>query len=219
MKFILVFFAFASLLFMATTASADQPYPFVQSIDTPGLGDETASIFILPDGSGPALTEAQLLGQGVSIDATIVITLITLEGDPIPNFPHEDVWLDAEDEQQFFCPLGFCADSNSTANGEMTFSTPLAGGGWHNAPTHVYVNGNPAYDPTDYPWYWAHPPVSLHFNSADISGDGLVDLMDVGLFAGDFFNEYHYRSDLFCDGELNLADVSSLALGIGAICP
>ncbi len=219
MKLILTGLIFGTLLCPATSVFADQPYPFVQSISTPGLGNDTASIFILPDGSGPALTEARLLGQGISVDATIVLILITVEGDPISNFPREDVWLDAQDEQQFFCPQGFCADNNSTVNGEMVFSTFLAGGGWHNAPTYVYVNGNPAYDPTDYPWYWAHPPVNLHFNSADISGDGLVDLVDVGFFAENFFNEYHYRSDLFCDGVLNLIDVGRLASGLGTNCP
>jgi hypothetical protein len=39
-----------------------------------------------------------------------------------------------------------------------------------------------------------------------------------GLFAADFYNEYHYRSDFFCDGVLDLMDVGRLATGIGSAC-
>lgn len=206
------------LLVVGTTASANIPWPYVQSISTPGMVQETASLFVLPDGSGPPLTEAQVLGVGTTIDATITIVLTDGYGYSIVGFPSEDVWLDTANELQHFCPGGGNPDGVSSNNGTMTFSSSLAGGGSFEGPVYVWVNGTPALDPLFHPNHIEQPPVPIHFNSADISGDGTVDLIDVGLFATDFFNDYQYRSDFFSDGVLNLADVGRMATGLGTSC-
>lgn len=218
MKTILLLAAVCTFISIGSIAWADQPYPFVESISMPGIDQEGISLLILPDGSGPALTQARAVGSGVLTDATIIVRLITLGGNPIPNFPHEDVWLETDNDQQYFCPGGSCADGPSTVYGEMTFSGALTGGGHHLGETHVFVNGSPAFDPSYYPSYWVHPPVPLSFNSPDINGDGIIDLVDVGYFATDYFNTYDYRSDFVCDGVVNLGDLGVMASGLGLFC-
>jgi hypothetical protein len=63
------------------------------------------------------------------------------------------------------------------------------------------------------------PGLDIQFNSADLSGDLVVNLTDLGIFAGDFNGAYAYRSDFRWDGALNLADVGLFAGAVGASCP
>mgnify|MGYP002395752203 CR=1 FL=1 len=47
---------------------------------------------------------------------------------------------------------------------------------------------------------------------ADINGDGVVNLADIGLFASLFFSPtYDPRVDLDCDGVISLADIGLFA--------
>ena len=62
-------------------------------------------------------------------------------------------------------------------------------------------------------------PVSLDFNSADLSGDLRVDLTDLGLFVVDFYGNYDFRSDLHFDEVINLSDLGRFADAFGAACP
>jgi hypothetical protein len=59
----------------------------------------------------------------------------------------------------------------------------------------------------------------IKHNSADISADGVANLGDIGIFAGDYVSAYQFRSDLTFDGAVNLGDVGALASGIGTSCP
>jgi len=213
--FRLTLFVIVILLGFSSLTGATTPYPFVQWINIEASSE--VSLFILPDGSGPALTEAQVFG-GSPMDATITLQLITEYGSPIPDFPFEDIWLEAENGSQMHCLGGFCPDSPSDMNGLVTFSRSLSGGGSSEGATYVYVVGNPAYDPSDFPYYWPHPPLELRFNSADINGDGTVNLIDLTLFSSDFFGVYNYRSDFHWDGILDLNDVARLAQGLGSSC-
>ena len=198
-------------------ALADTGIPWVGYITTESF--EEVSLFILPDGSGPPLTEARGFG-GHLVDATIVVGLVDSYFSPIPNFPLEDIWLEGETTTLSSCvgnqyyTHGFNPDSNTDVNGETTFATSLPGGGWTEGPVWVYLNGDRATGPD---WI-VHPPVQLRLNSADISGDGQVNLADVAYFAENFFGEYHYRSDFYWDGVLNLSDLGKLAQGIGHNC-
>ena len=207
---------FISIL-AGTSALADTGIPWVGYIDAELY--EEVSLFILPDGSGPPLTEAYVFG-GDTFDATIEIGLVDSFFSPIPNFPLEDIWLEGETPSLSSCAgsgyynSGFNPDSNTGPDGETTFTTSLAGGGWTEGPVWVYLNGSRATDPIGNEFN----PVLLRINSADISGDGRVNLADVGMFAENFFGEYHYRSDFFWDGVLNLSDLGMMATGIGRNC-
>ena len=60
----------------------------------------------------------------------------------------------------------------------------------------------------------------LSVNSPDINGDLVVDLVDLGMFAGDYNNaSYDFRSDLTGDGIENLADIGEFAMYNGDECP
>jgi len=64
-----------------------------------------------------------------------------------------------------------------------------------------------------------HSGFRIYFNSPDIDGDCVINLLDVATFSADFYGEYNYRSDFFLDGELNLLDIPILASAIGISCP
>lgn len=209
----------AFLLFIEIISTAavlgDTGVPFVGWI-TMDPGQEV-SLFVLPDGSGPPLTEARFFG-GQAVDATIAVGVVDIVGLPITLFPWEDIWLDAETLTASRCHAhangGFCSDNSTNAQGETFFATSLAGGGWTEGPVWVYLNGSRAMHPDEH----IHPPVALRFNSADINADEVVNLVDISLFASDYFGGYHYRSDYNWDGTLNLLDIGLLATGLAASC-
>jgi len=202
-------------VFMSTGAAAGVGNPYVGSVI--GANSEDASLFILPDGSGPSFMEAVGYG-GHTIDARIIVSLVDEYFDPIPYFPREDIWLAPEVGGVFFCNHisngGFYCDAATDEYGLAYFILPLAGGGWSIWPPYVYLNGERAVHPTG----MTHPPVSMRFNSADINADGRVDLIDISRFAYDYLFGYHYRCDFHWDGVLNVADVALLASGVGANC-
>jgi hypothetical protein len=70
--------------------------------------------------------------------------------------------------------------------------------------TVTYAGGNPA-------------GLEMLFNSSDISGDRVVNLTDLGLFAGDFGGTA-YRSDFRWDGVVNLSDLGLFADTFGTAC-
>jgi hypothetical protein len=61
--------------------------------------------------------------------------------------------------------------------------------------------------------------LDVRVNSADISGDGTVDLVDIGAFAQDYGGDYAFRSDFVWDGVLDLSDVGRLVEGFSTSCP
>jgi hypothetical protein len=130
------FFVLILAVFSSTAGMADIDVPWVGWVVP--ANTEEASLFVLPDGSGPPLTEARLFG-GQVVDASIVVGLIDINGNPIFNFPWEDIWLDPETDTSSPCWAngygGFAADNVTDINGETTFATSLAGGGWAEGPT------------------------------------------------------------------------------------
>ncbi len=69
---------------------------------------------------------------------------------------------------------------------------------------------------------WSPIPTLLNvfFNSVDINGDLTVNLIDVSIFAGDYYAAApQYRSDFNFDGAVNLTDVTILSTNYGSSCP
>jgi hypothetical protein len=210
-------------LSVASPSAAQSELPFVGSIEFgPGMG---ATIMMVPDGTGPPLTEARDADYN-PVDATITIQIVDIAGNPIANFPREEIWLvfAVNGGTATGCltvsgaPPGgiFLADAHTDANGFTEFALPLYGGGWSDGPVWVYVIRAPAQHPEG----WIHPPLPLRVNSPDLTGDNCVNLIDVGEFSSDYFEtEYSFRSDLDLDGALNLADVGALAQFYGVECP
>jgi len=178
----------------------------------PDLSNSTAStaggagnvLFNLPNGGGSAFVDAS------NGDATITLTLLDGLMAPVENYSAVDVWLESGNGTMFACTGGTTADFITNASGVTAWVNPLNAGGWdQTGGTVVSVAGA----------YLAGAAMDLNHNSADITGDGAVNLTDVPEFAGDFYGAYAFRSDFVFDGVVNLSDVVRLAQALGATCP
>jgi len=181
-------------------AAMIQPaYGAIELIDVESPGH----ILMVPDGSGPSL----------AADGHTITIRLTGDGIPIPGFPFQDIWLGQVAAPGLVnpCPGGTVADANTDVNGITTFSNPLAAGGWTDESLIFFLAGVPIPDPA--------PGITA--NSPDLDSDRVVNLADVGQFAIDFFNGYSFRADIGgdLDGVLNLLDVATLAIHLGASCP
>jgi hypothetical protein len=189
------------------------PEPWVEVVQH---ADQPISLFCTPAGDGAAFADANAFG-GSRIDATLEVILYNDQpgwGEPVANYPAEDMWLQSYPPTLAPCPGGTIADANTDQDGRTHWGRPLRAGG-HLDPDAgnellLFVNGTPAY---------GLPELGMRFNSADLNGDGLVNLSDVGEFAIDLFGVYAYRSDFVWDGIINLSDVGRMARSIGGACP
>ncbi|MFN2370740.1 MAG: hypothetical protein ABR506_06230 [Candidatus Krumholzibacteriia bacterium] len=172
-------------------------------------GVETVSVYSLPNGGGRAFTAAFLPGGGAA-DATVTLTLRDGLGVPIVGFPFQDMWLESADGGMVACGGNATADQNTDANGVTFWVDPLFAGGQSSALTLVMVNGDPL---------TSNSGLQISFNSADINGDGVVNLSDGGFFTQDLFGVYNYRSDFNYDALVNVSDAGFMANGLGAVCP
>jgi hypothetical protein len=170
-------------------------------------GPGTPSMMNVPNGNGFAFTEARD-EEGNVVDATITLYIRDSQGVPIMNYPAEDTWLDTEDNGLVTCTSGSVSDLNTDFDGMTQWVNPLFAGGYSQAPVRVLINGVEL--PTT---------LDLDFNSPDINGDLVVNLADVALFTGCYFNAYCYAADYDNNGALNLSDLSYFAEHIGATCP
>ena len=200
--FFLLIFAGSSL---ATTGVPD---PWTSFAYMPGITNETVFLFSNPNGQGIPLNAAQIYNDGSIVDATIVLELRDAYGSPIPHFPLEDIWLESMDGNMAPCIAGTCPDTGTDNQGITMWTTTLRAGGYSRSGCYVMVNGMPV----------QQPPFALYFNSADVNGDGIVNLNDLGLFATSFFHEFSYSVDFYNDGVLNLVDVGRFASAYGSAC-
>jgi hypothetical protein len=202
-------FAITLMVGAASFATAGVPDLDLSTAARAYAGPETAVLFNIPNGGGAAFTDAAIIGGAV--DATITLTLVDGSGTPIPNFPFEDAWIESADGGMVACTGGATADFNTNASGVTSWVTPLQAGGSSQALTVVMISGAAL---------TSSAGLAISHNSADITGDGLVNLTDVPLFAGDFYGGvYAFRSDFSYDGNVNLSDVVKLAQALGAACP
>jgi hypothetical protein len=161
-----------------------------------------ALVFTLPDGSGSPFTEA--IGPQGPADATLTLTVVDANGNPIANYPAANIWLEA---QGVVACSGIHPDGDTDEFGQTRWSvSPLAGGSNWGMGSRIVINGE------------LHPlAVALTFISADMNGDGFVNLVDVGLFVA-ALETNTLTADFNGDGAINLGDVSMLAQAMGATC-
>jgi hypothetical protein len=201
-----------TLVISATAAVAGVPDLDLSSAAIPsGTEGTQVTVYNLPNGNGVGFDEAKALG-GATFDATITLTLLDGNGDAIPNFPFEDMWVQSSAGTFFACTNGTTADANTDADGQTQWQNALLAGGFSDPAsdvTQVYISGAPL----------NQPGLDVQYNSADLSGDGVVNLTDIGQFATAYFGAYAYKADFIWDGALNLSDIGRLAQGNGAACP
>jgi hypothetical protein len=170
------------------------------------------SLFNLPNGGGSDFGSAQL-ADGTVVDATISVIIRDGNNDPIPGFPAEDLWLASADGGMVPCVGGVSADGDTDADGITDWTNALNAGGYSTANCHIMVSGDAITGGANSGVF------ALYFNSADMNGDGTVNLADVGSFSTVFYGSYDFSADFFADGVLNLSDVGRLATGVGGSCP
>ena len=204
-----------TLLLMITVPAAAQLGIYVEHVEY-AAGE--ATLLILPDGTGPAFSCARGADGGI-VDATVRIQLVMEDGRPLQWIPAEDVWLDFGGGSHLTdCGVHASVirpDADSDADGWMTFSRPVAAGGWSAGPGRLYIMGYMAtyrdWDPVGL--------IPLRVNSPDITGDLHVNLSDVASFAADYLGGGGFRSDFFPDGNLDLVDLSVFVRSLGSSCP
>lgn len=168
---------------------------------------EPSSVFARPDGLGLPLSHAYAPG-GATVDATITLTLVDSGGDPIVNYPREDLWLESGNGGLLPCSDGTVADVNTDANGQTYWTAPLRAGG-HSVGEQLYVmlaGGR------------MQQGLDIVVKTPDLNGDRTVSLPDVVLFTQALGTD-DQASDFNNDGVVDLADIVRFAAAIGASCP
>jgi len=171
----------------------------------------SASIWILPDGTGRGLDEAYA-EDGQAVSAVITVQLIDTMGNPMTTIEPDEVWIQASPGSVAFCSGAWYPDAWDLANGLFYWTETPAGGGNRtqgDAQLEVRVCNEPLM-----PWSLT----GLAINSPDINGDLQVDLSDIAAFVQDLGGPYHHRSDFVRDGVINLSDVTVMAAALGTSC-
>jgi hypothetical protein len=193
-----------ALVLVTVPALANIPAPDLCVLAN-AAGSDGAVAYVLPNGAGNALTNARL--GGAVVDATLTLTVVNSLGDPIANYPAEDIWLVSADGGLAVCDLAH-PDGPTDANGQTSWVQSLfAGGNSRGEDAAAVIAGDVV--PTTAPVY---------FVSADINGDLNVDLSDVVAFT-QALGTYSANADFNDDGVVNLTDVTNMTQAIGSVCP
>ena len=144
------------------------------------------------------------------VDATISLTIHNAFDEPVANFPAEDIWLLSADNGMVACNGVASPDGATDATGMTSWSSPLFAGGSSEALCQFVINGD---------YVTSTPGLPLHFNSADMDGDGSVNLTDAGFFAGHLGGPLAYAADFNFDNFVNVADAGFMAAALGKSCP
>ncbi len=120
-----IFFMVFSLACVNVAFAHSIPDPILSSVCMPNLGDASPAIFILPSGEGSAFSEAQIVGNGAVVDATIELILVDTHGSLMINFPMEDIWLVSPDGGIESCFWGTKPDQPTNSSGVTFWSSPM----------------------------------------------------------------------------------------------
>ena len=176
--------AVGTIIWSAAFATTGVPDPTLCTATSAG-----GAMFTCPAGDGESLASA---------GATITATIVDNSSTPIPGFPAEDLWIQSVVADELsFCTGSNFADWPTDGNGQTTFSGTLAGGGYTQSGLDIYVNGTPI---------TGSPPLAIDVNNVDLNGDLTVDLCDIILFDPDIGSSA-FRSDFNHDGVVNLLDI------------
>jgi len=209
--FILILLVLAGSTLLPAADIPVEPY-----IEASFATEGPLSLFCSPDGGGYPFSLA-FDQAGNQVDGTLTIILYNDYppwGEPVANYPNEDIWLMDVDGDLAACNSGTICDVNTDANGMTYWSGSLHVGG-HAEP----VGGNQVAISVS---GWVLEVSALeefHLNSADLNGDRWVSLHDVVLFTEIYFGPYAYEGDFHWDGVVNLSDLAAFARTYGAECP
>jgi len=193
-----------ALVLVAGSALANIPNPDLCVLDN-AAGSDGAVVFVVPSGAGNPLTEGRL--GGATVDATLTLTVVNAMGDPIANYPADDMWIVSTGGGLVACDV-ITADGLTDVNGQAVWvQSPNAGGSSLGEMVQAFVAGDPVPDTAD-----------IAFVSADLNGDLLVNLSDITVFT-QALAAYNAAADFNADGVVNLSDITLMTQGIGQVCP
>jgi len=153
------------------------------------------------------------LGGGYAslADAGLTITVVINDsgGSPVSGVAANRIRLDSSNVADLVeCPTDNTADAATDLTGTTTFSGILFGGGFKQGDLRVYVDGV------------AIPSViDIEINSTDLNADLLNNIADLGAFASDLAQPFVFRSDLWRDDVMDIADLAVYALFFADSCP
>jgi hypothetical protein len=160
---------------------------------TPG-----GALMVCPLGDGPALG---IVGSPINVNSSAV---------PCTGMAPIDFELDGAIPAQICDCLvgGVPFVETAPGSGIYNYAGPVAAGGLSLAGMQMKVQG-----------FFVPLVLPLQVNSPDMNADGIVNLADLGLFAGLFTNAvYDFAVDYNLDGVENLADVATFAVHFGHGC-
>ena len=193
-----------ALALAAVPALANIPFPDLCVLEN-AAGSDGAVVYALPSGAGNTFTNARL--GGAAVDATLTLTVVNSLGDPIANYPAEDMWLISTGGGFVPCDMAN-PDGATDVNGQTSWvQSPLAGGSSRGENAQAVIAGDNV--PTT---------AMVYFVSADLNGDLTVGLSDIAVFTQAIGN-YNADADFNDDGTVNLSDIGVMTQGIGAVCP
>ncbi len=153
-------------------------------------------------------------GYGGNVDATLRVTILDWNMDPVVNYPFEDIWVQTTMDGVTFCTGGNVADTDTDVDGSTTFTMPFFGGGASDPAAgeelELFLNGSPVLTAT----------LPVYLLSPDLDGNLQVNLSDVILFAESYFSGvYDFAIDFQHDGTLNLSDLIVFVRYLNSNCP
>jgi hypothetical protein len=187
------------------------------------LATTIVSVFTNVDGLGNRIDHAKAALSSTAVNATITLNVIDTFGNPIFQYPFEDMWLETSAGGLVLCNGGSTADFSTNVNGQTTFSGTLyAGGGSYydtitNEQCIVMIDGNPVTG--------AGSAMNILFNSGDLTGDLLVGVQDTSLFKPKYLAGtqppfvYDYAVDYYFDEVITLSDLVLFAGVANTSCP
>lgn len=197
------------------------------STATYAAGPTLVSVFTNVDGQGNPINGAKAAASSTPVDATITVTVIDTFGNPIFQYPFEDMWLETANGGLLLCNGGSVSDASTDVNGQTTFSGTLFAGGCSfydltsNEQTVVIIDGNPITS--------GGSAMDIIFNTADLSGDLLVGVQDTALFKPlyiggttgtmDYAVDFLYSVDYYFDERITLSDLVLYAGVANTTCP
>lgn len=200
-------------LVIAMGSAAAAQIPDLMPTVVCAASDRQVSLYCLPNGDGNALTQAREMNSAAPVDATITLTLLDRQSQPVPCYPAEDMWLETSLNGLVHCPGGTIAGANTDAAGVTTFVDPLRAGRQSDrtaGETLIVLVSGAIVDGSQ---------LDILVNSPDLDGNLVVNLSDAVLFTQDAAGTYSYRSDFCYDNVINLSDAVLFARGLGADCP
>lgn len=174
-------------------------------LSTADVATDGAVLFVRPDGMGDPFTQAHM-ANGSVVDATVTLTLVNYLGQPLADYPAEDLWLETDGDGLAFPENGTIADAATNASGQAEWVMPLEAGGCTIGESVVVMVAGQALN---------QPGLPLEFVSPDINGDLAVNLTDLATFSGAYSGAYNECADLFYDGVINLTDLAYFAPAYG----